>query len=805
MNHRFTICLLWVIITCSFSVNIIAQNLPKEYYFSADGRTLFQGGKPMTGFYDVNKIQQVRIKLPQVNYKTLLTQNYTSKKDIGGTMLVNGIRYDSVGVRYKGQSSYQRVMNDKKSFNVSVDYKFPDASIEGYQTFNFNNGFEDASFMREVLYYSTIRRHSMAAKANFIHLYVNDQDYGTYLSVQQQNKDFLSDWFLSNDGPNWRAEATSGTTGSMMPGMGMMGGGFGAGTSSMNYIDNDTTTYKKHYTLKSSDIAYPWKDFPKVTKILNQNPLTTLEDDLKDVLDVDRTLWHLASEVLFSDDDSYINKGGMDYYVCQEATTGRFMSYDYDGNTVMARTAATWSPFYGADKATLPLMNRLMASPTIRQRYLAHLRTLINERFDEKQTHALIDKYAALIDSVVQKDPIKPTTYAQFQTEVTALKTFVTNRRNSLLGNAEVKDIAPTISETGYFANNIAWQTPTADQNVVIRTKVISSSGIAKVTLYYGTGVYGKFTTVQMLDDGKNNDGVANDGVFGAAIPKQAASTYVRYYVEATANNTAKSVSYAPVGAEHDVYIYQVKSELTGVVPTKDVVINEVLASNTNGAKDEAGQQDDWIELYNNTDKAIDLSGYYITDDLAKPKKWPFPNGTTIAAKGYQIVWADEDEKQGILHTNFKLSANGEFLMFVNKNLQIADSLTFGLQKSDISWSRVPNGTGAFKAKATTFRVSNDDGSTPPTNPVDPMNPPMITGVSSLISGKLVVFPNPVQSEFEVRYEANDFVELNITDIQGRNILKRYFQKNTNVNAQNWPSGTYILNCDGKIIKIVKQ
>jgi CotH kinase protein/Lamin Tail Domain/Secretion system C-terminal sorting domain len=788
------ICLLLSFV-CSLTM---AQNLPRDYYFSADGRTLFVGGKPTTGFYDEAVIQQIRIQLPQTNYRTLLAANYAAKRDLGGTMWINGVKYDSVGVRYKGQTSYQRVTNDKKSFNISLDYKYPNQNIDGYQSFNFNNTFEDPSMMREVFYYHSIRRHSMAAKSNFLHIFVNGQDYGLYESIQQQNKDFLSDWFVSNDGPNWRAEGTGGTAG---------GGGFGAGTSSMNYIDDDTTTYKKHYTLKSADVAYPWKDFPKVTKILNKNPLETLEKDLKDVLDVDRTLWHLGSEILFGDDDSYINKGGMDYYVCQEATTGRFMSYDYDGNTVMASRAATWSPFYGSEKTTFPLLNRLLAVPTIRQRYLAHLRTLINEALDDKTTTALIDKYKALVDSVVTKDPIKFSTYAAFQTEVTALKTFVKARREYLLANDEVKQVGPTISETSYYTLNKQWQQPTAADAVTIRTKAVLTGGVSRVTLYYGTGIYGKFDTVEMFDDGKNDDGAANDGVYGAKISKQTASTYVRYYIEAIANTTAKTASYAPVGADHDVYIYQVQSELTGLAPNKDIVINEVVASNQNGAKDEAGQKADWIELYNNSDKMVDLSGYYLTDDWAKPKKWAIPTGTQLPAKGYLIVWADESSKDGVLHANFKLSADGEFLMLINKQLQIADSLSFGPQKADIAWARTPNGTGKFASRTPTHKANNDTGTPGPTTPTTPTNPSTtVTGTNLVtVAEILTVSPNPTQDFIEVKYNTKTKAVLAITNLQGQKIYAADFEEYIKIQTQNWPAGSYILKVNGISKKIIKN
>ena len=546
------------------SISSYGQSLPKEFYFSVDKHILHIGGKPSTGFYDEGVIQQINLQFAQGNYWTQLTNNYASKTDLAATMTVNGVKYNNVGVRFKGQTSYQGARNaDKKSFNLSTDFVNPDQKVGGYKTFNLNNSYQDASFMREVFYYHQIRRHTPAAKASFVHLYINGQDWGLYQSIQQLNKDFLKEWFLSNDGSNWRAESPTGT------GMGM-GGGFGNGTSALNYFTDDTTTYQKYYTLKSSDQKEPWKDLPALCRLLNKTELDKLEETVAQYLDIDRTLWHIASEVLFSDDDSYIHKGGMDYYLYQDAETGRFMTMDYDGNSVMSTSNATWSPFYNETKVNFPVMNRLFAVPTMRQRYLAHLRTLINETFDEKATNATIDKYASFIDSLVLKDPKKMTSYAQFQNAIPALKSFISNRRNYLLNNTEVKEVAPTISETAFYTNGMAWQAPTTDEDVTIRTKVTSPTGISKVTLYHGVGIYGRFVKTELFDDGKHNDGAANDGVYAAPIPKYSAATWVRFYVEATAANTAKSVSYAPAGAEHDVFIYQVKGEGTGTIDPID-------------------------------------------------------------------------------------------------------------------------------------------------------------------------------------------------------------------------------------------
>ncbi len=82
---------------------------------------------------------------------------------------------------------------------------------------------------------------------------------------------------------------------------------------------------------------------------------------------------------------------------------------------------------------------------------------------------------------------------------------------------------------------------------------------------------------------------------------------------------------------------------------------------------------------------------------IGKPKPGgAFPAGTIIAPNSYLILWADEDSSQGSLHTNFKLSANGESLALLSADLQLEDKVVFEAQPADQGYAHVPNGTGAF-------------------------------------------------------------------------------------------------------------
>lgn len=126
------------------------------------------------------------------------------------------------------------------------------------------------------------------------------------------------------------------------------------------------------------------------------------------------------------------------------------------------------------------------------------------------------------------------------------------------------------------------------------------------------------------------------------------------------------------------------------------VFLNEFMASNGSTIGDEHGDYDDWVELYNAGDSKVDLGGMYLTDDLARPTKWSFPD-TLIPAGGYLIVWCDGETNEGWLHTYFKLNAGpGEELGLYSTDgdrILIVDTLSFGPQLSDTSSGRIPDGS----------------------------------------------------------------------------------------------------------------
>ena len=216
--------------------------------------------------------------------------------------------------------------------------------------------------------------------------------------------------------------------------------------------------------------------------------------------------------------------------------------------------------------------------------------------------------------------------------------------------------------------------------------RVASSPLVTATTVQYA-GSEGAFTSVTMADDGTGGDTAASDGVFGALVPvyEDDLPQYLFTYTFTLAAATEE---------EEEVDV--------GTTPTT-LVINELMASNST-ILDPQGDADDWIELKNTGTAAIDLSGMYLSDNTSKPLKWQFPAGTTIAAGGYLLIWADNDDGDSPgLHTNFKLSAGGESVVLSDidaRDNAVIDSVEFPAQTTDVSYGRSPEGTGSFRALA---------------------------------------------------------------------------------------------------------
>jgi len=292
-------------------------------------------------FYDETVLLTLRLEFSQSDWWSQLTTNYQAKQNILATLAVEDVVCEDVGVRFRGNTSYMMTGNSqKKSFNIEIDYTDEDQRLMGYKTLNLVNCMGDATFMREVLYSNLCRRQFPSAKANFVKLEINGENWGIYANLQQLNAEFIEDWFPSNSGTRWRAEghmggggdggggraprsAETGTTTERAMFAEVAEGGVTSGMAALTWQGSHSAAYEAVYELKNTKQDDPWASLVHTCDVLNNTPIDQLADELPYVLDVDRALWLCAFEIIFKDDDGYVNKRGSDYCLYYEPETGR--------------------------------------------------------------------------------------------------------------------------------------------------------------------------------------------------------------------------------------------------------------------------------------------------------------------------------------------------------------------------------------------------------------------------------------------------------------------------------------------------
>ncbi|MDE0569103.1 MAG: CotH kinase family protein [Verrucomicrobiales bacterium] len=670
------------------------------------------------GFYDPMCVRTIELTFEDTNWQSQLISNYSTGNEISGTLQFRDETIEGVGVRYKGNTSYQRVNGEKKSVNISLDATHEDADLEGLDTLNLNNAAGDQTLLREALYFNTMKKYAACPGAGFVQLNINGENWGVYSNAQQQDSPLIRQYFGSNDGDRWKSPSGTGSGagapggggrppggggrppggGGRPPGGGGGGGGWSSGDKALLYLGNNPSTYENLYELKKQNSDDPWANLIHATDVLNNTPAGEFKTKVNEVLAVDSWLWFLVLENIFTDDDSYWHKG-CDYMIYYEPESGRLFPIEHDGNEAFNPRYALLNPFDQETNVNRPVINKLLSVPEFRQRYIAHMRTVLENDFNPENLTAAIDRYVKTIETFIENDPKKDFNMTSFRSSISQLKDLINTRYQYLSTHPEISKVPPSIISVPVPTN------ATANQPTTITAKVIESKtdGIHSVFLYYTPkGHIDPYTSVEMFDDGNHNDLEPNDGIYGASVPGFFSGEKVWYYIEARSGNSSNTAAFYPKMTEVEPLSYRVQS--LNYEEESPVIINEIMALNETTLQDPQEEFDDWIELHNITDQSFDLSGWHLSDNPNNPRKWEFPEGSLVPANGYMIVWADEDggASEGV-HASFKLSSNGESLYLTSSDQDgnyIMDQIQFGPQEQDISFGRTSSSEANFETMA---------------------------------------------------------------------------------------------------------
>ncbi len=718
-------------------------------------------------FYHPDTIQEIRITFSQTNWDHLLDSLYIEGKK--NRMLcaieINGESFDSVGIRYKGFSSVS-VTRTKNPFNIKLDYIKGNQNYEGFDKLKLSNVIQDPSFLREVMAYEIGRKYMPASRANFAKVYINNVYWGLYSNVEAVNKDFVSDRFGSRGNAFFKCNPA-------------VLDFDGENSNLGNSPGTDTTDYYPFYDIESD---HGWTDLYELIDILNEHP-----ENIETILNVDRALWMHAFNYAIINFDSYVGYA-QNYYLYQD-DNGRFNPILWDLNQSFASYRLTdasehFAGFTIAEAKNMdpllhyssvsiyprPLMENLFENETYRHMYIAHLRTIMEENFATQDFAVRGQFLQNLIENEVLADTNKFYTdsdfYKNLDTTVSDLVDYpglidLMDDRTTYLQGYDGYQGAPTIALPTHTPQNIS-----IGDDIWINAEIKDAD---IVILAYRFGGNGLFQKIEMVDDGTQNDGAANDDVYGIQLTN--VGNAIQYYLYAQNDSAGQ---FSPQRAAYEYYLIQ------SDIDQGNIVINELMASNSTTVKDNAGEYDDWIELHNNTGFEISMAGLYLSDNPTNVKKWALPD-VSIAPNGYLIVWADEDSPQGSLHANFKLSAaNGETLTLVDENETMIDSISFGPQMEDISYGRIPNGTGPFQVMPTTFGQKNS-----------------LTASLDPLYSTFDLFPNPVSEVLTLTFDSEVPNRIRLYAINGK-LLQTHIvspgSTSTQLKVADLSAGLYLVN-----------
>lgn len=239
--------------------------------------------------------------------------------------------------------------------------------------------------------------------------------------------------------------------------------------------------------------------------------------------------------------------------------------------------------------------------------------------------------------------------------------------------------------------------------------------------------------------------------------------------------------------------------------PKPDVVINEI---NYNSAAD--FDCEDWIELYNNSDIEVDLSGF-ILKDSNDDNSFIFPAGTKIPGKEYIVVCSNDsafsqfypDVNNKIGNLGFSISNGGELIRLLDKNNNYIDSVHF---RDKEPWPTEPDGSGATLA----LKDASSDNYLPEnwSASLNHGTPGAINDISLSVANDDFTFkdftlsqnfPNPFNSATRIKYSIMNpaYIKFRIFDVLGREVYyldKGYEYPGTHTmtfNAENLSTGVY--------------
>jgi len=499
------------------------------------------------GLFDKDSIRSIYVDFEDPNYHNVLVNSFFNDPSyrIPATLTLDEITLDSIGIRYKGNSTFclpNDQGNPKVPYNFDMNYWISGQNLMDYKKIKLANAWLDPTFAKEFSGALIYRNYLPTPEVNLVKLHVQGNYLGLYVNTESINKQFLEKHFDEKDGVLFKCDGAAvfcGTTGGGEPVLSW------EGSDSINYYDS--------YTIKSD---YGWEELMELINTLNFNP-----SELDSVLNIDRVLWAFAVNSVISNLDTYNGYYVHNYYLYKtEDGLFQMIPWDLDNSFIGAIMGLSFfnpaevyefDPYFGQDTidqiSWRPLTGYLLNDPQHRKQYTAHMRTVINEALDTAAIRSSINQLQTLAYDAANTDNHKAFSMDLFSSNVeeafwtgwgfAGILSTVDARKEYLLSHPEIALSPPTLDNVSVSDNII---TVTAGNE--------SSVELMATTSQYNS----KFQSFPMFDDGTNGDINANDGIYSAMLPFSG-SPDIKFYIRAQ-NDDAMALS--PERAEYEFYEY---------------------------------------------------------------------------------------------------------------------------------------------------------------------------------------------------------------------------------------------------------
>ena len=675
---------------------------------------------------------------------------------------------EDIGFRLRGNTSRY---SQKKSFKVSFNTFVQGRKYHGLEKMNLNGEHNDPSIARSKICWDILREFEIPApRSNHIELFINNNYYGLYLNVEHIDEEFIDSRFGNNGGNLFKC---------LWP-------------ADLNYLGNDPELYKfenngrRAYNLKTNTAEDDYSDIANFIDVLNNTPDNDFACEIRKIFNLEDYLKIIAIDIITGNWDGYIyNKNNFYLYHNTETDKFEYIPYDLDNTLGIDWIGRDWGTRNIYDwqqhgNEVRPLYTRIMNIPELKDQYSFYLNVLINEITKTEIIFPKIEIIKSMISPYVVNDPYFPLDYGysyqdflnSFDQSIGGhvaygIKPYFEIRNNSANQQLELNNITPIVKYLKYHL-------PIINSNLEVGVYVEDDNINPIVEIIYNKNGSAN-NSIEMFDDGMHDDGEEGDNFYGNSIPAMTSFGTIDFQIKAS-DNYSNSVFY-PCEMIH-FEIFPSSNQL--------IYINEFMASNDTTIADEFGEFDDWIEVYNADSESIWLGDKYLSDDFDNPAKWQFPQ-IELLPKEFLLIWADNDTEQGENHATFKLKKEGEQIgIFDSETTGFfpLDTLTFGLQQTDTSFGRNPDGG---------MQWMYFDTATPGFNNVP-------AGIIESYIGHFTIFPNPVSGNFLFFNEKRK--EIKLSDLSGKIVLTA--TKTDVINISSLSKGFYILSTNrGETAKIV--